>query len=129
VRPAGAVGATTGDGLHQSRAGRWQRGAGIDVAATTLRLRLAAAAMLMLLAACSRPLPEENGPDAALYAARCGTCHLAHHPSALTAPMWDVMVRRMDIELQRRGMPPLVDPERSRILAYLSRHASGAPAQ
>jgi len=87
--------------------------------------------MLSLLgaAACSQPLPEENGPDAALYVARCGTCHIAHHPAALTAPMWDVMVKRMDVEMQRRGMKALVDPERAQILGYLGRHASGSTSQ
>ena len=91
-------------------------------------MRLAAAAMLLAAAAgCSKPLPEEGSADAALYAQRCGGCHVAHHPSALTAAMWDVMVKRMDSEIKRRGFPPLAEPERGRVLAYLQRHAEGAP--
>ncbi len=58
-----------------------------------------------------------------LYADRCGTCHRPHHPGGLTPKMWETMIRRMEGEMDRRGMRGLSPEERTTILEYLTRHA------
>lgn len=75
------------------------------------------------LAACSRPLPEEGSPDAELYRARCGTCHVAYQPKAMTPTMWRLQIQRMDQKYRASGQPMPTPAERDRILAYLDRHA------
>jgi len=92
-----------------------------------LRARAAAAVLLLLVAGgCSRPLPEEGSADATLYAARCGTCHRAYQPHAMTPAMWKVQVDRMtDVKYEAAGHPPPTADERARILAYLQRNAGG----
>lgn len=76
------------------------------------------------LAACSKPLPEEGSPDAVLYAARCGGCHPAYQPHAMTPTMWKLQVDRMDQKYRAVGQPVPAGEERQRILDYLTRHAS-----
>ena len=86
------------------------------------RLRRALGGAL-LLAACSRPLPDATTPGAVAYAQQCGLCHPAHHPGLLTAEMWKVQVARMAEFRARRGLGPLSSHEERLILDYLTSHA------
>lgn len=80
----------------------------------------------LVLAGCSRPLPEADSADARLYAERCGVCHAAYHPGVMTAAMWETMVARMEKNMRAARIPELTGSERTRMMDYLSRNASGA---
>ena len=77
----------------------------------------------MVLASCSRPLPEAESPGAKLYVSHCGSCHAAQNPGSLTATMWKVQVDRMDSKLRAAGKVPPAGAEREAILEYLARNA------
>ncbi len=81
--------------------------------------------LLLLAAGCSRPLPEPEGVDTALYQAKCGVCHQAFGPALLTAAMWEAQVDMMAGDQMKRARIPLSNQERARILAYLARNAAG----
>jgi hypothetical protein len=86
---------------------------------------MVAATGLAALAACAgapTPLPEADGADAKLYAARCGTCHSVPHPARHTALEWERVLRLMDQRTAEAGMAPLAGEERERVVAYLTRH-------
>jgi hypothetical protein len=95
--------------------------------AATVAVALVAAAAICIAGGCSKPLPEPGSASTELYAVRCGSCHPPHHPSLMTAAMWELMVDRMTKEIARRGMPALSDSERTEILTYLRRNAGVAP--
>jgi hypothetical protein len=79
--------------------------------------------MLATASGCSRPLPEEGSPAALLYTEKCGTyCHRPYQPASMKMKMWETMVVRMEIEMNRRGMP-FSARDRTTILDYLSRNA------
>lgn len=81
---------------------------------------------LATLAACAgapTPLPEAEGADAKLYAAKCGGCHSVPHPGRHTQKEWDRVLRLMDQRTAEAGMAPLAGAERERVAAYLTRHA------
>jgi hypothetical protein len=78
---------------------------------------------VLLLAACSRPLPDDSSPGAVAYVQQCGLCHPAHHPGLLTSEMWKIQVARMAEIRARRGLPPLAPAEEKLILDYLTSHA------
>jgi hypothetical protein len=80
-------------------------------------------ALLVLLAACSRPLPDPDSQEAIVYVQQCGLCHPAHHPGLLTAEMWKIQVARMADMRARRNLPPLTPAEEKMILEYLTSHA------
>ncbi|HEY8517593.1 MAG TPA: hypothetical protein VIS07_18940 [Candidatus Binatia bacterium] len=80
-------------------------------------------ALLLVLAACSRPLPDESSPGALVYVQQCGLCHPPHHPGLMKAEMWKVQVARMAEIRARRGLPPLSPTEEKLILDYLTRHS------
>lgn len=86
-------------------------------------LGFAAAAItaVSLLAGCSHPLPEEGSSDAALYRARCGSCHPAVSPKAVKPPTWQMIMPRM-VERMRAAGQPLGPQERAAIEAYLERN-------
>lgn len=84
---------------------------------------LVAASLLLALAACSRPLPEEGTQAAELYRQRCGACHRVYAPSSLKYAMWEMMVARMEGVIARTRRPPLSGEERHTILDYLRRNA------
>jgi hypothetical protein len=85
---------------------------------------LATAALgFALLAGCSTRLPDPESREAKLYAERCGLCHRLYAPGLMTAEMWKVQVARMQNEMQRRGLQPLDQDERTMILTYLTAHA------
>ncbi|HXG18895.1 MAG TPA: hypothetical protein VNN62_07465 [Methylomirabilota bacterium] len=75
---------------------------------------------------CNAALPEPESPAAQLYQKRCSICHRVYAPSLLTAEMWRFMIGRMEIEMQRRGVPLPTPDERAMILDYLQKHASTA---
>lgn len=83
------------------------------------------AGALIGIIGCSQPLPEAGSADAALYAARCGTCHVLHQPHTLTPAMWKVQVERMDKKYRETGRTPPTAAEREQILGYLTRNAGG----
>ncbi len=75
---------------------------------------------------CNASLPEPESPAAQLYQKRCSVCHRLYAPSLLTNEMWQFMMGRMDVEMQRRSMPLPTPQERAAILEYLQKHASNA---
>jgi hypothetical protein len=74
---------------------------------------------------CDASLPESESPAARLYQQRCSTCHRLYAPSILTSEMWRFMLGRMELEMQRRGVPPPTPDERATLLEYLQKHAGG----
>ncbi len=84
----------------------------------------AAAVILLGLAVCSKPLPEQGTQAALLYASRCGQCHRAYSPRSLTAAMWQIQMQVMETKMQEQGVPPLTGWERDTILNYLARNAA-----
>ena len=91
--------------------------------------RVALVGSMVIVAGCTRALPDADSPGAQVYAARCGTCHDPHDPRSLTAAMWAVQVDRMQQTMQRRGARPLDDRERALVLDYLRSHATDAGTQ
>ena len=83
-------------------------------------------AALLSLLGCNASLPEPESPAAQLYQKRCSVCHRLYAPSLLTAEMWRVMLGRMEIEMQRRGVPLPTPAEQAAILDYLRKHASNS---
>jgi hypothetical protein len=85
----------------------------------------AIALALLALAGCAHRavLPESGSPDAMLYQSRCGQCHAAYNPRAMTAAMWALQVDAMQDKMRRAGVPPLSDEQRNTILDYLTRNA------
>jgi Dihaem cytochrome c len=75
---------------------------------------------------CNASLPEPESPAAQLYQKRCSVCHRLYAPNLLTSEMWQFMMGRMEMEMQRRSvlLPP--PAERATILEYLQKHASNA---
>ena len=45
----------------------------------------------------------------------------------MTAATWDVILKRMQGEMRRRGFPPLTENETTELQAYLNRHALTPP--
>ena len=73
---------------------------------------------------CNASLPEPESPAAQLYQQRCSGCHRLYAPSVLTPAMWQLIVVRMELELQRRSLPPLQPEERQTILDYLRKYSN-----
>jgi len=99
-----------------------------DRSSITCRRALAASlvlvALVVFLTSCRRePLPEHQGAAAELYVKRCGQCHIAYDPRALTAPMWEKQVEAMDVRMAQAGVMPLKAGERAQILDYLRRNS------
>lgn len=86
-------------------------------------LLMALAALVLPVAGCSHPLPQPHSAAAQLYAQRCGGCHYAYAPHSLTAAMWEVQVKMMEVRMRKRGLPTMTDEERQTILKYLKRNA------
>lgn len=88
-----------------------------------------AIAALVLAAAievpgCSRDrLPEQDTYAGQLYVNRCGRCHVAYNPHAMTAAMWQTQVEAMQGKMLQAGIAPLSDDQRTTILDYLKRNA------
>ena len=80
----------------------------------------------MILVGCARALPEDGGPAARLYVARCGSCHQAYPPRALTAAMWEMQLTAMKPKIAAAGQTSLTPAENRMILDYLRRNAGGA---
>jgi len=75
-------------------------------------------------------LPDPSSEGAALVARYCRSCHGVPHPALHTPDDWPRVVDDMLARTMSRVMAPLPMPsshERDEILAYLQRHASGAP--
>ncbi|HWV39317.1 MAG TPA: cytochrome c [Vulgatibacter sp.] len=75
-------------------------------------------------------LPEASSEGAALLARYCRSCHGVPHPALHTPDDWPRVVDEMTGRIMSRVMAPLPMPssrERDAIVAYLQRHASGAP--
>lgn len=77
---------------------------------------------------CNASLPEPESPAAQLYKQRCSGCHRLYAPSILTAEMWQVIVARMEQQIQRSGRPPLSADEKRMLLDYLQKHSSNGAA-
>ena len=96
----------------------WDR-AGIAIVLAALTPALA-----IFLAACHpRPLPEADSDAARTYVERCGQCHRAYDPRAMTGAMWQTQVELMDTKIRQAGMEPLTADQRNIILDYLTRNA------
>lgn len=82
------------------------------------------AAAVIFLAACrARSLPEADSDAARTYVQRCGQCHRAYDPRAMTGAMWQTQVELMDTKIRQAGMEPLTADQRDIILEYLTRNA------
>ena len=81
------------------------------------------AMILLALAGCQKPLPEQDTYAGQLYARRCGQCHPPYNPHVMTAGMWDVQVSKMEEKISQAGLPPLEPAQRQAILDYLERNA------
>ena len=79
---------------------------------------------LVVLAGC-RSLPEPESPAAQMYQARCGACHRAYMPGAMTWPMWEYQLGRMKLLHTQLRRPWLTPEEESLVTDYLKRHAEG----
>lgn len=80
---------------------------------------------LLLVAAGCGSIPEPESPGGKLYAQRCASgCHRLYQPRVLKYEMWKTIVRRMQGEFVRRGLPPLTEAEQQLLLQYLEKHAS-----
>ena len=77
-------------------------------------------------AACNPALPEPESAGAQLYETRCTACHRLYPPNVMTTATWQLMLKRMQGEMQRRGIAPLNAEESKVLLDYLSRHALNA---
>ena len=82
------------------------------------------AVAVIFLAAChARPLPEADSDAARTYVERCGQCHRAYDPRAMTGAMWQTQVELMDTKIRQARMEPLTADQRRTILDYLTRNA------
>lgn len=81
------------------------------------------ALVIIVLAGCQQPLPEQDTYAGQLYVRQCGQCHRPYNPHALTAAMWDVEVPKMEQKMRQTGLPPLDAAQRQAILDYLERNA------
>ena len=89
---------------------------------------VATALLLAGVSACTPELPDPQSAGAEVYRVRCGSCHEAYAPGALTAAMWDVQLERMQSIMARRGVNPLTEQERYLVTSYLNAHSADAPA-
>ena len=96
----------------------------IDRTARFVSIAIALAATLALAGCARRPLPEAGTAAEKLYAQRCGTCHRAYQPSALTSAMWQIQVEAMQLKMSTVGIAPLNPDEKAVILGYLQHNAS-----
>ena len=82
------------------------------------------AAILIVAAAgaCASDIDRFSGPDGdrRFYEARCGFCHVAHHPTDYTPEEWPELVEDM------AGRAGLTRVQQKRVLDYLVRE-SAAP--
>ncbi|HLK11164.1 MAG TPA: hypothetical protein VKW76_07280 [Candidatus Binatia bacterium] len=79
--------------------------------------------MLAAAAGCNASLPDPESAGAAVYRARCGSCHRLYAPGAMTAAMWRLQVARMRAPFAQRGLPWLTPAEEQALLDYLTAHA------
>ena len=84
---------------------------------------LTAGAVIFLAACQARPLPEADSDAARTYVKRCGQCHRAYDPRAMTGAMWQTQVDLMDTKIRQAGIEPLTTDQRQIILDYLTRNA------
>jgi hypothetical protein len=82
-----------------------------------------AAFILMTLAGCQQPLPEQDSYAGQLYLRQCGQCHAPYNPHAMTAAMWEIEVPKMEDRMRQTRLPPLEAAQKQTILEYLERNA------
>jgi Dihaem cytochrome c len=79
---------------------------------------------MLVLAGCSRPLPEAGTASAVLYEARCGSCHRAVNPASMKYALWEMVLPRMEQRMHEAHLPPLSEDESASIRDYLKRNSS-----
>ncbi len=79
--------------------------------------------LVAVAAGCNASLPDPQSPGAAVYRARCGSCHRLYAPGTMTAAMWRFEVARMRGEFAQRGLTWLTPAEEQALLDYLTAHA------
>lgn len=67
--------------------------------------------------------PEVESEAAALFIARCSSCHLAPRPDSHPARLWPGIVQRMQMRMENKAFPPLNKEELAMVLDYLQRNA------
>ncbi len=87
-----------------------------------IAISLGLALVSLAFTACQK-LPDPDSPAAQLYVQRCGTCHSAYSPRALTPAMWVAQMKVMDDKIRKSGLPPLTEEQCKTILDYLTRNA------
>ena len=79
---------------------------------------------LVLVAACTKPLPGEGTAEAKVYRARCGTtCHAPVSPTTMPYTTWEMILPRMEQRIRTSRQPPMTAEERQAIESYLKKFA------
>lgn len=81
--------------------------------------------LLLLLYGCSGgpTIPESDSPEGRIYMRRCGTCHSPPEPQKYPFERWKDFLGLMEMEMARKGLPPLEGKEKAVILEYLERYS------
>ncbi len=81
--------------------------------------------LVLLLYGCGGEpvIPERDSPEAGVYLQRCSGCHPPPEPSKYTFERWRDLLGLMEMQMARKGLPPLSKEERAMILDYLRRHS------
>lgn len=69
------------------------------------------------------PIPDADSPEAKIYAAKCGSCHVLPHPKRLHFAQWQHMLKLMERRMKERNVPLPDKAERQAIVDYLKMHA------
>ncbi len=68
-------------------------------------------------------LPEGDSPRARVYTSRCGICHSPPEPGKYPFGKWKDLLGLMEMQMEKKGLPPLGEEERTVILEYLKRYS------
>ena len=58
-----------------------------------------------------------------MFAIRCALCHQLPEPDMLKLVQWKLILKTMQLRMQKAGIPPLNAQESEQILDYLAQHA------
>lgn len=71
----------------------------------------------------ARPGEVGDSPTARLFAQKCSVCHQMPSPKAHTADEWEGVVARMQANMARMDVKPLLPEQVQQITSYLEAHA------
>lgn len=67
--------------------------------------------------------PEHESEVAKLYVSKCSGCHAAPLPRIHEADQWPGIVRRMEMRMNNKAIPPPNAEDTAVIIGYLQKHA------